>query len=273
MKERFSFRARVSLVALLTMLGLVAMFMLPPLHQAQAYHQFADQRAVLGIPNLQNVVSNVAFLLVGLMGLDFVARKRRANERGGFVEASERLAYGVFFVGVTLTGFGSAHYHWKPCDSTLVWDRLPMTLAFMSMLAAPFTERINVRLGIWLLVPLVLSGILSVLYWQRTGNLWPYAGVQYYSPLLITVTIWLFPPRYSRTADFLWVVGIYALAKVTESLDQPILSLTKLISGHTLKHLITAMAVFWLLRMLSGRTPERQSQSGDCHKVHPLDPA
>ena len=74
--------------------------------------------------------------------------------------------------------------------------------------------------------------------------------------------IWLFPPRYRRTADLLWVIGIYALAKAAEALDQPIMSLTKTVSGHTLKHLIAAVAVLWLLRMLAKRIPERQGQSG-----------
>ena len=260
MNQRFGFGARAWLVAVLSMVGLVAVFVLPPLRQRQEYHQFADQRAVAGIPNSPNVLSNGPLLLVGLMGLRFIARKRPSTGPGGFIEPSERWAYVVFFLGVTLTGLGSAYYHWRPCDSTLVWDRLPMTLAFTSLLAATITERIQVKLGVLLLSPFVLLGVASVFYWQRTGNLWPYAGVQFYSPLLIALMIWLFPPRYGRTADLLWVIGIYALAKTAEALDQPILSTAKLLSGHTLKHLIAAVAVFWLLRMLSQRTPQAHAQ-------------
>jgi hypothetical protein len=110
----------------------------------------------------------------------------------------------------------------------------------------------------------VISGAASVFYWQWTGDLWPYAGVQFYSPFLIAVMIWLFPPRYGRTADLLWVIGIYAFAKAAEAFDQPILHTAMLLSGHTLKHLIAAVAVFWLLRMLSKRTPEPLAQSGNC---------
>jgi hypothetical protein len=180
MNKRFGFRARVWLVALLVLVGLVAVFILPPLRQFQGYHQFADQHGVLGIPNFLNVVSNGPLLLVGLMGLRFLARKRQSTEPGGFVESSERWAYIVFFFGVTLTGFGSAYYHWSPSDSTLVWDRLPMTLTFMSLLATTITERVQVKLGVFLMGPLVVAGLVSVFYWQRTGNLWPYAGVQFY---------------------------------------------------------------------------------------------
>jgi hypothetical protein len=268
MKDRFGFRARVWLVALSAALGLAAVCVLPPLRQWQEYHRFADQAPFLGIPNCLNVISNAAFVIVGLIGLGFLARKREANKPGGFVETSERWAYAVFFLGVTLTGFGSAYYHWNPCDSTLVWDRLPLTVAFMSVLAATITERLNVKLGRLLLVPLVVAGAASVFYWQRTGNLWPYAAAQYYSVLLIVVMIGLFPPRYGRTADWLWVVGVYALAKVAEALDQPIMSATKVVSGHTLKHLTAAVAVFWLLRMLAKRIPERQDRSGDRQESH-----
>ena len=48
--------------------SLVALLPLPPLLQDQAYHQFADQRELFGIPNFWNVVSNLPFA-VGAVGL------------------------------------------------------------------------------------------------------------------------------------------------------------------------------------------------------------
>lgn len=33
-----------------------------------------------------------------------------------------------FYIGVAAVGFGSAYYHLQPNDSTLVWDRLPVSL-------------------------------------------------------------------------------------------------------------------------------------------------
>jgi hypothetical protein len=123
-KERLSFRARVWLVALFMALGLVAVFFLPPLRQPQGYHQFADHRGLLGIPNFLDVISNAGFLLVGLVGLWWLGRGCRISPPVGFTQSSERWAYGMFFVGVILTGFGSAYYHWQPSDATLAWDRL-----------------------------------------------------------------------------------------------------------------------------------------------------
>jgi hypothetical protein len=226
---------------------------LPPLRQPQSYHHFADERTLLGIPNFFNVASNGAYLVIGLWGLIFLARKRAANGQGRFITAGERWPYAVFFFGVLLTCFGSGYYHWKPDDATLVWDRLPMTLAFMSLLAATVVERISVVTGLRLLWPLVAAGAASVWWWQRTGNLWPYAAAQYWSIVLMVLMFVLFPPRYTRTVDLVYATGLYALGKVAEALDGNIYDLTHCVGGHALKHLITALAPLWILRMLMKR--------------------
>jgi hypothetical protein len=160
----------------------------------------------------------------------------------------------VFFLGVIATGFGSAYYHWQPNDATLVWDRLPMTLGFMSLLAAVIAERIGARAGLRLLWPLVLAGAGSVAWWRWTGNLWPYGAAQYFSIVLVGLLMLLFPARYSRSGDWLWVMGIYALAKLAEALDVKCFMLTRVVSRHTLKHLLAALAAYWVLRMLARRT-------------------
>lgn len=254
---------RLWLIVLIALAGVVGVLVLPPLRQPQAYHRFADQRSWRGIPNCLNVISNGAFLIVGLMGLGFLLENRSVGAGASFVEPSERLPYAVFFVGAVLTSFGSAYYHWNPNDSTLVWDRLPMTVAFMAILAAMIAERIDLKAGLCLLWPLVLAGAASVWYWRWSGNLWPYAAAQYFSLLLVGMIIVLFPPRYSHSGDLLWVAAFYALAKIAEALDARILRATRFVSGHTLKHLIAALAVYCVLRMLvrrSGRLNESLSQ-------------
>jgi hypothetical protein len=229
--------------------GTVAAFLLPPLRQPESYHYFADDRTLAGIPNCLNVVSNVAFLVVGLMGL------RLLVGRDQFIDPRERAAYVVFFVGVVCTCFGSSYYHWAPRNATLAWDRLPMTVAFMSLLAAMIAERISVTAGARLLWPLVAFGAASVWWWRWSENLWPYMAAQYFSIFLIGWLLLFFPPSYSRGADLLVVTGFYILAKIAESLDARIYALTKSISGHTLKHLIAAVAVYWVVRMLRKRAP------------------
>jgi hypothetical protein len=244
---------RIWLTVIIALAGVLTALVLPPLKQAPAYHQFADQRVWLGIPNALNVLSNVGFLLVGAAGLSLLWSRSPSAANRTSLEPPERIAYTAFFAGLIFTGFGSAYYHWKPDDETLVWDRLPMTTVFMSLLAATIAERIDHRAGQGLLGPLLVAGAASVGYWRWCGNLWPYAVAQYYSMLVLGLIILLFPPRYNRSADLLVVAGLYALAKGAEALDGSVLAATRLVSGHTMKHLIAALAVYWVLRMLVNR--------------------
>ena len=246
---------RIWLVVLIALAGALAALLLPPFKQPQEYHQFADQRTWLAIPNFLNVISNVGFLLVGLAGLGFLCNKTTVKASRIFVEPAERIPYAAFFLGILFTCFGSAYYHWRPSDSTLVWDRLPMTMAFMSLLAATIAERIDLRAGLRLLGPLILAGAASVGYWRWRGNLWPYAAAQYYSILLVGL-ISLCSRRATAGAMIsVWVAVLYALAKVAEVLDARILVASRFVSGHTLKHLLAAFAVYWILRMLVKRQP------------------
>ncbi|MGH9736325.1 MAG: alkaline phytoceramidase [Candidatus Acidiferrales bacterium] len=238
---------------------IVAVFLLPPIPQNEAYHNFADRRTLLGIPRCLDVLSNVPFLIVGVWGI-WLASSKRVAASGRFLDSREGWAYLVFFIGVALTAFGSSYYHLMPNDSRLVWDRMPMTVGFMGLLAATIDERISVKTGLRSIAPLVILGIGSVLYWrvsqsQGHGDLRPYALVQFGSMLAILLLIVLFPPRYTRGADLLVSFGIYGLAKVFEAADRPIFGLGGIVSGHTLKHLTAALSAYWIARMLIAREP------------------
>src|SRR5215472_12695351 len=52
----------------LAAIAVLAMLFVPPIHQDPAYHHFADQRTLFGIPNFFNVVSNLPFLFVAIWG-------------------------------------------------------------------------------------------------------------------------------------------------------------------------------------------------------------
>jgi hypothetical protein len=183
------------------------------------------------------------------MGLRFVA------EGDHFIQRREGAAYAVFFSGACLTWLGSSYYHWAPRDATLAWDRLPMTLTVMSLLSAMIAERISIPVGGRLLWPLVAAGVASVWWWRWAGNLWPYVAAQYFSIFLIAWLLVFFPSAYTRTGGLGIAAGLYVMAKVAEALDAPIYALTGWISGHTLKHLIAAVAVYWVLRTLRKRAP------------------
>jgi hypothetical protein len=233
--------------------------LLPRIPQDEAYHHFADQRTILGIPNFFDVMSNIFFLIVGCMGLSFVV-STPAAPRGQFANSAERSGYLVFFLAVALTAFGSGYYHLRPGDARLVWDRLPMALGFMSLIAAILAERVGAMMGARLHVPLLVFGAGSVLYWNVTqlrgaGDLRPYAVVQFGSLLIILALLAFFPAKFTRSYDLLISFGFYGVAKIFEVADRQIFSVTHATSGHTLKHVAAALSAFWILRMLRLRSP------------------
>jgi len=237
-----------------TLLAAVAAFLLPAMPQPLDYHHFADQRGAFGVSNFLDVVSNVAFLLAGLAGLVVVF-----SDRACFEFPSERWPYAVFFLGVLLTAAGSAWYHLSPDNETLFWDRLPMTIAFMGLLSSQIVDRVSVRAGLVLLVPMLLIGMGTVVYWIVTermgaGNVLPYGILQGYSVVVLLLMATLHRSRYSRAADVYFVFGWYVLAKVLESLDAEILALGHVVSGHSLKHVAAAAAGLVACRMLMRRT-------------------
>lgn len=253
----FSFRFRISVLLTLTASAIVLALLLPRIAQPAAYHAFADQRTMFGIPNFWNVVSNAAFIPVGLTALWVMLRTPQPR----FGSALERWAYIVAFAGTLLVGLGSGYYHLHPDNRTLFWDRLPMTLVFMALLSAVVAERIHAKVGALLLLPFLLLGALSAEVWRRgeltgVGDLRFYLLVQFYPLLAIPLMMALFPPRYTRTRDMAWLVLWYALAKVLEQGDGAVFRATGgVMSGHALKHVAAALAVAALVVMVARREP------------------
>jgi hypothetical protein len=205
---------------------------------------------------LGDVASNLVFAIAGLWGLLWLGRKPR---RETFVDPRERWPYYVLFFGMLLTAFGSSYYHVAPDDARLVWDRLPMTMVFMSLVAAVIAERISVSAGLWLLPVLTAVGIASVLVWRVSvlhgaGDLRFYSAVQVYAALILPLAL-LLPPRYTRGSDLAVVFLLYVLAKITELADHRIFSFGHTVSGHTVKHVAAGVAGYWILRMLQRRQP------------------
>lgn len=243
-------QARLWLLGILAFAVAAAVAVLPPLPEPPVFRSLVDERAFLGIANFWNVVSNAPFLLVGVYGLYLLARKTG----NAFVDAAEKWPYAALFLAIVLTSFGSTYYHLAPEDDTaLMWDRLPMSVGFMALLCAVVVERISVKAGLALLVPLAVTAALTVVYWRWSQDILPYALVQYGGIAAMVAIALLFPSRYTRGGDLFCAVAIYALAKVAEVLDAQIYAAGEIVSGHTLKHLIAAAALWWLVRMLKLR--------------------
>jgi len=246
---------RPAILLAVVALACLAAALAPPLAQWASYHDFADQRRILGIPNFLDVVSNSAFLIAGVLGL--YGRYRFNGLTGDRPLFS---AYGVLFASIALIGIGSGYYHLTPSNGTLVWDRLPMAVAFMAFLVLVIGEFISTRAGALLLLPLVALGLTSVGYWHVTelqgqGDLRPYALVQFLPLLLVPLIMRLYRVR---LADNRWLLGVLCcvlLAKAAELLDRPVYEITGMISGHTLKHLAAALGAYCIYLWLRQRHP------------------
>jgi len=243
------------------LLGGVLLLANGPFPQPLSYHDFVDTRILLGIPHVGDVLTNLSFFIAGGWGLWFLAQPRLSGR--SFIDSRERRLFQWFFMGVFLTAFGSGWYHLEPDNYSLVWDRLPMAVAFMSIFAAMIAERVKISIGVVMLGPLVAIGVASVLWWIWTehmgqGDLRWYLMVQFYPMLTIALMLLLLPTHYTRGNDYWGLFFFYAVAKILEVLDQEIFYLAQgLISGHNLKHLFAAAGAAWLLRMLWLRQPRR----------------
>jgi Ceramidase len=220
--------------------SLFGLLLLPPIVQNQNYHDFADQRTLFGIPHFWNVVSNIPFIGIGAVGLWQFGRSPATM---------------LLFLGIFLTGFGSSYYHLQPNDQTLFWDRLPMAIGFMAILAITIEERVDRRAGAILLWPLTAIGMFSLLLWRWTGDLRLYAWVQFFPCVALPLIFLFFAPKFSGTIYWLIAAMLYALAKLFEFYDSAIYSAGTILSGHTLKHFAAAAACGVLLRYFQKRQP------------------
>ena len=245
---------KVVILALVTAVIIVASVLVNPVPQDQQYHQFADQRDYFYIPNTLNVTTNLFFALIGLAGLYFLCIRRSL-----IVVDSIFAVYITFFAALAAVAAGSAYYHWMPDNQSLVWDRLPMTLAFMSFFTIILAERVSLNFARIIFLPLIIVGVLSIVYWHRSelagdGDLRPYGLVQFLPMLLIPMILLMFEEKFTRARAIWWFLGWYLAAKIFEILDDQIFDWLGLISGHSLKHLSAGIGSFIYLRYLQTRS-------------------
>jgi hypothetical protein len=240
----------ICLLVALAVVAVTAVFSFPRIAQNPAFNHYADERSWLGIPYTLDVLSNAPFVVAGSIGL---LRLRRCSSP--LADKPLRM-WAILFAGIILTGFGSAYYHWRPDNETLVWDRLPMTVVFTSFSASMIAERIDARAGRWLFGPLLVLGLGSVLFWHwgerhGVGDLRLYGLVQFFPMAAVPVMAMLFPPVYTRNRD-LWIVfSWYTLAILFQLTDAPVYGQLRFVSGHTLKHLCAAIAAWRIAQMFT----------------------
>jgi hypothetical protein len=247
-------RRERALLFTFALLALVALFgpALPAADVAIA-SVFADNRTWHGLPNAMDVLSNLPFLLIGCWGLYRLNRIDRAHQQA---LAQFPLAppasdppdntldcAWLFFAGLIATAAGSAFYHLLPDAPRLAADRAGMAVAFAGLIGIAVCERVSQRAG-WPAAWFVLTtGLLAAEVVQETGNVLPWALVQFGGMALVLTLALATPMRGAVGLKLGWVIFFYVVAKAFELADHQIYEASgHLISGHSLKHLVAALA-------------------------------
>ena len=245
MQNKFTWRELILFVLLI--FSLTILLLIEPISQDLRYHVFADTRTILGIPNFYDVISNIPFTIVGVFGLSQVYIQRNNKNTWSWL---------ILFLSIILVAAGSSYYHLNPNNQSLTWDRLPMAIGFMALFAIVVGDYIYPKLEQWLLLPMCLLGIFSVLYWNITDDLRIYVWVQFFSSGLLLIVIILYKPNTYITKYLIIAFIFYALSKVTEYFDHAIFSgANYVISGHTIKHLLAGTATFYFYLLLKYKKP------------------
>lgn len=230
----------------------IAFFFQAPITQSEHYHLFADDRFWL-VPNFMNVLSNLIFMFSGYyaaLNIDFSK-----------LEKHERIYLITFIVGVFFTGFGSMYYHLNPNSQSLVWDRLPMSIGFAGftswLLAKTIFKKFeNQNIDFYVYVFVVFLSLGSVVYWNYTqelgrGDLRIYFAVQFGTILTTLMAVLVYDKSLFPKMACIYLFIFYVLAKLVESFDQQIFSITQhAVSGHALKHLLAGLGCYLFLRCL-----------------------
>ena len=238
------------LVPALAVIVATILLFVGPIPQKDSYHQFADQRTIAGIANFWNVISNLPFSLIAAWGF---------SAAGQLQDKKLKVISGFIFLGFFLLAPGSGYYHLQPGNVSLVYDRLPMSLIFMSFFSWIIYDRIDRAKNFLLFIVLNMLGISTVLYWIYTeqtgaGDLRWYAMVQFFPVLAIPLILRFYKSPFKHEREIIPIFVLFGVAKLTESYDAQIQGwLSGLISGHTLKHVLMATAGYFIVKMIRRR--------------------
>lgn len=240
--------------------------MTKPIPQALDYHNFADTRPFLMISNFNDVMSNLPFVIIGCYELFLIWSKHgwppyifqyyygpiRYSEANHPKMCQIRIYTQIaFFLTTIWVGFGSAYYHLWPNNATLIWDRLPMAVAFMLLLTYILLRARIIRMEEYKRATVIsqIIGIGSVAIWALVDDLRLYGLVQFGSLLIILILTIRDGLELNSTYNW-YALLLYTGAKFCEHYDRLIYTTFYGISGHTLKHLLAATATYYAGQVL-----------------------
>ena len=189
------------------------------------YHNFADKRSFIGIPNIINIISNIAILIPAIY-LFLQDRKKDESK--------------ILIFHVILLSLSSMYYHYNPSDKTLFYDIL--MIATTSMIVLILISDTDHKLLLY------IYGIISILYWKYTGDL------RLYLLILIGVPIYIIYKyiKNDKLRKYIYIITIInILLRISEHNDNLIYKLSNnKISGHSLKHILGGIGIWYIIILL-----------------------
>jgi len=241
----FGKRRKLAILAMVFLLLSLCVLTLMEPNQPSDFHDFAAVDSFLGVDNGLDVFSNIPFALVGLIGCRSLLRR---DSLEGSVEPYEARLWWVVFVSIGFASVLSSWYHLSPNDVRIVFDRLPI----ITLMSAVFTIFLSQTMGEkWMRIffPLLVISWFSVLLINFSGEWRPYLIMQFLPLVMIPSLVILFDHGRGGVREFCTAAMLFLIGKVAHEFDHEIYTLSGVISGHSVWHLLAAAGTYQLVRM------------------------
>ncbi|MBC7956007.1 MAG: hypothetical protein H7Y33_09085 [Cytophagales bacterium] len=222
-------------------------------------HHHADTRSLAGVANGINVAFCLPMLLAGMWGWRALGRSTWP--------AALQTPWRWCFVCVAASAGLAAAYHLAPGNAGYLAAQATAAGAFTLLLCGFLAERVDPRFGSRTACAAALSvaGMAAGLAALSTStDVRPLLLLQLMPVLLIPAGALSLPGRQTHKADWLLILGLYALARVSDMGDAAVLRFTGgAVSGHALMHLSLAGVAAWLAyRVSAAASPEATESAG-----------
>ena len=239
----------ITLILGISLIAFITMFFIEPIPQIAKYSDFIDKRNIFGIPNFYNVISNIPFLFVGIYAFVLLKKDKLSYQY------KIKFIYYTMSLGVVGVFFGSSYFHLDENNQTLFFDRLPMVIIFMSIFSIVISEFVHLEIGKKLFPYLLFIGLASITYWivgelNGAGDLRLYGLVQFLPMLIIPIILLSFQNKSHKVSAYWYLLFAYIFAKVFEFFDACVFKYTSIISGHSIKHFVSALGILMFFQTI-----------------------
>ena len=234
-----------------------------PLTVSPHDHHYAAARGWASAAGVFQALACVPMAVAAAVGMRLVRRSTWP--------ASAARPWQAFMVLAGGLSIGSAGYHLLPNDTVYVLVHTLGAGAFVSLLLGFLAERVDSRCGsarsvaVGLLVAAGAGAYWAIGEWTHgRGDLRAVLFLQCLPVLLIPAGAMSLPGKITTTADWMWMLGLYVVARAAAALDESVLTALGWITGHSLMHLLLT-GIILRLAYRAMRSPAIDAASAPAH--------